>query len=65
MSSLRDFTLDDVPGDEVDGMEPADPDTYVCRDCTHIHATKAVEPDELSAFRPGHSDICDCDSPPR
>ena len=32
-----------------------------CPACGHDHGIRSQEPDELTPFRPGHSDYCDCD----
>ena len=32
-----------------------------CSACGHDHSVRSQEPDELTPFRPGHSDYCDCD----
>ncbi len=34
-----------------------------CDFCQHDHSDQSQEPDELTPFRPGHSDICDCARP--
>ena len=31
-----------------------------CPTCGHDHSIRSQEPDELTPFRPGHSDYCDC-----
>lgn len=35
----------------------------LCRLCVHDHSIRSREPDELDAFRPSHSDFCECDLP--
>lgn len=32
----------------------------LCTRCHHDHTVKSQEPDEVTPFRPGHSDTCDC-----
>ena len=32
-----------------------------CPACQHDHGIRSQEPDELTPFRPGHSDFCDCE----
>lgn len=34
-----------------------------CPSCGHDHTQRSREPDEVSAFVPGHSDFCDCTYP--
>jgi hypothetical protein len=45
-------------------LELADAETYVCRDCGHVHAVKGRDRSygDYTAAVPGHSDICNCDA---